>query len=106
MANHNATGKKAKHGAQLGARWRAAILNTFDAVEKEGKLISEILAEEFKKNPIKFMELASKGIPKEIEGSFDHVLRAENLTDDQLADIAAGRSSGTDKAQTSQKVVH
>ncbi len=55
-------GKTAKHGASLTARWRAAVLNTFDTVEKEGKLISEILAEEFKKNPIKFMELAAKGM--------------------------------------------
>lgn len=65
MSNPRATGKKAKHGENLIQRTRAAILNALDAVDKRGKLISEILADEFEKNPLKFMELASKACPKE-----------------------------------------
>ena len=79
MANHEANGKKAKHGSQLTARWRGAVLNAFDAVEKEGKLISEILAEEFKKNPIKFMELASKGLVTDIN---------TNITDNSVSRLS------------------
>ena len=72
MANNRATGKKAAHGEELAQRTRKALLNTFKAVEKRGKLISEILADEFEENPIKFMELASKLIPRELNGNVNH----------------------------------
>ncbi len=72
MANHVATGKKAKHGENIVQRTRAAVLNAFDAIENRGKKISDILADEFEKNPIKFMELASKLMPKEITGNINH----------------------------------
>ena len=101
MANHSATGKKAKRGAELAQRARAAILNALDVVEKDGKLISEILAEEFKNNPIKFMELASKFTPKDINAEVSHVIEAKELTDDELADIATGRSAGTSRQESS-----
>lgn len=106
MANSNPQPKRAKKGAELVQRCRAAVLNAFDAVERDGKLISEVLAEEFKKNPIKFMELASKFAPKEISGEFTHTHTAETMTDDELAAIATGGSAGTTKAQTSPQKVH
>ena len=65
MANPRATGKKSKRGPELVQRVRAAILNAMDAVEKDGMLISEILAEQFQENPIRFLELASKFTPRE-----------------------------------------
>jgi len=68
----NQKGKGFKHGENLIQRTRAAILNTFDAVESQGKKLSEILAEEFKKNPIKFMELAVKAMPKEVHKDVNH----------------------------------
>lgn len=74
MANHKATGKKTKKGPELAQRCRTAILNAFDAVERDGKLISEVLAQEFQANPIKFMELASKYIPKQIEAEVEKTI--------------------------------
>ena len=66
MANHRATGKKAKHGAELAQRLRAAVLNTFDAIEEStNKTISQILAEKYSDDPMKLIDLASKLIPKE-----------------------------------------
>lgn len=106
MANHNATGKKAKHGAELAQRTRAAVLNAFDALEENGKKISDILADEFEKNPIKFMELASKLIPKEMSGEFNHIHTAKGLTDDQLANIATGSSDGASNETQSQEAIH
>ncbi len=74
MSNSRATGKKAKHGENLVQRTRAAVLGAFDAIEKRGKVLSDILADEFEKNPVKFMELASKLMPKErhVSGSIEH----------------------------------
>lgn len=105
MANYQATGKKAKHGAELVQRARAAILNALDVLEVRGKKVSEMLADEFENNPIKFMELASKWAPKEISGEFNHVHTAKSLTDDQLADIATGSGDGVIDAPTSTKTL-
>lgn len=100
MANYKATGKKTKHGAELVQRCRAAVLNTFNAIEKEGKLISEILAEEFKSNPLRFMDMASKYCPKEIDGEITHVFDAAELTDDELKSIAARGRTRAAKAKS------
>lgn len=83
-ANTNPKGKGAGHGPELIQRTRKAVLNTFNAIEKKGKLISEILADEFEKNPIKFMELAAKLMPKEINGDINHTHSLETLSDDEL----------------------
>ena len=99
-------GKGAKHGENLVQRVRAGILNALDCVEQRGKKISEILAEEFEKNPIKFMELAIKAMPKEISGEINHVHTAKSLTDDDLADIATGSSTGASNEAPSTKAVH
>ncbi len=105
MANPHATGKTAGHGKELVQRTRAAVLHAFDAVERDGKLISEILAQEFEKNPIKFMELASKLMPKEIHGEFNHIVDAKGLSDDELADIATGsRNRASSEAQSKTNI--
>ncbi len=69
MAGHNATGKKARRGPELVQRSRAAILNALDVLEERGKTISVLLADELENNPIRFMELASKFCPKELDVS-------------------------------------
>lgn len=101
-----AQGKRAGHGPELVQRTRKAVLNTFKAVEKRGKVISEILADEFEKNPIKFMELAAKLMPKEISGEVTHIVDAKRLSDDELANIAAGSSAGASNKTESAKQVH
>ena len=72
MANRNPQPKRAKHGEELVQRTRKAVLNAFEALDQRGRKISEILADEAEKNPIKFMELASKLIPKEFTGNVKH----------------------------------
>jgi hypothetical protein len=99
-------GKGVKHGENLVQRVRAGILNALDCVERDGKLISEILADEFKNNPIKFMELAIKAMPKEISGEINHVHTAQSLTDDELATIATGSSTGTPEQTKGTKAIH
>ena len=70
MANHQATGKKAKYGVELSQRVRAAVLGAFEVYEKRtGKLISQVLSEELENNPLRFIELASKVMPKELDVS-------------------------------------
>lgn len=64
--------KTAKHGIELAQRSRAAVLNALGVVEKRGTLISELLANEFEANPIRFMELAAKLMPKDHTGEIDH----------------------------------
>lgn len=106
MANHKATGKTAKRGSELVQRCRAAVLNALDVVEQEGKTISELLAKEFESNPIKFMELASKFCPKDIQAEITHTVNANQLTDDELASIATGSSKRASKAKDSEKQLH
>lgn len=107
VANHNATGKKSKHGPELVQRCRAAILNALDVIEAEGETISALLAKEFKANPLKFMELASKFSPKDLNVELnDNRDSAEQFTDDELAGIAKGSSDRTAEAQTSKEAIH
>lgn len=107
MANHKATGKKSKRGPELVQRCRAAILNALDVVEAEGETISALLAKEFKANPLKFMELASKFSPKDLTVELnDNRDSAEQFTDDELADIAAASSNRAAQTPTSKKAVH
>lgn len=106
MADYNATGKKAGHGPELVQRTRKAVLNAFDALENRGKVLSDLLADELEKNPIKFMELASKLMPKEITGDFNHNYSAKRLSDDELASIATGSSEGTTEPQKGEKSLH
>ena len=95
MANHKATGKKAKRGAELAQRIRAGILNAMDCVEdKKGKLISEILAEELINNPIKFLELASKYVPKELEMELTETVYVINANPEKTVDEWISKSSG------------
>ena len=67
MANPNPQPKRAKKGPELAQRVRTSLLNALDVMDKRGKPISELLADELEENPIRFMELASKYCPKEVE---------------------------------------
>jgi len=87
-------GKQPKHAKELAQRTRAAILLGMDAVQKRGekKLMSEILADAFIENPLKFLDTASKYLPKDINMDVTHTKSAQALTDDELADIIAQRA--------------
>ena len=101
-----AKGKTAYRGIEMAQRSRAAVLNALDVVESRGRLISEILADEFESNPLKFMELAAKLTPKEISGEINHVHTAQSLTDDALADIATGGSTRAVNPAQSKTELH
>lgn len=107
MANHNATGKKAKRGPELAQRIRAAILTALDIMEQRGKSIAELLADEGMTNPLKILDIASKYIPKDLNVELnDNRDSAEQFTDDELADIAATSGNRAAKAKESTKQVH
>lgn len=100
MANRNPNPKRAKKGPELVQRVRAAILNAFDAVERDGKLISEILAEKFKDDPLRFMDMASKYCPKDVDLHVDRVTSAADLTENELDElIAAARAARGEESE-------
>jgi len=90
MANPKPIPKAAKRGEELVQRTRACILNALDAVENRGKVISEVLADEFENNPIKFMELASKFMPKEVSGNVSHEHKHEHVAISEINSWLAG----------------
>jgi len=106
MANHKATGKKAGYGVELAQRTRGAILGALNVMEAKGKSIADILAKELEENPMRFMELASKFIPKDIQAEITHTIHASDLTDDELAAIATGRSAGITEQTESASNLH
>jgi hypothetical protein len=107
MANHKATGKKAAKGPELTQRARGLILKVFDILEDEGKTLSQLLADKAREDPFKFMDLASKYTVKEFQGEVNHNnVTANDLTDDELADIATGSSTRTPEEKTSENKLH
>jgi hypothetical protein len=106
MANYKATGKKAGYGVELAQRTRGAILGALNVMESRGKSIADILAKELEENPIRFMELASKFIPKDIQAEITHTINASELTDSDLAHIATSSSAGITEAQESETNLH
>ncbi len=100
MANYKATGKKVKNGPEIVQRVRTAILGAFETVEKEGRLISQILADEFKKDPMRFMDMASKYCPKDVDMRVERVTTAADLTEQELDElIAAARAAGREEGE-------
>ena len=90
--NRQATGKAIKRGAQIAARTRGAILNAFDAVEQRGRVISEILADSFIENPLKFLDTAAKYVPKDINLTNNIKKDSKDYTDDELQEMIAERA--------------
>jgi len=95
--NREAQGKAVKYGGQLAQRARKAILNTFDCIERgygdnQPRIISEILADAFIANPLKFLDTASKLMPKDINLEVLNIAQANAMTDAELADLIAERA--------------
>lgn len=107
MANFNATGKKAKSGAELIQRTRAAILSALDICRDRKTPIDELLARELENNPLKFMELASKFCPRDVAVEINDARdRAEELTDSELADIASTSGNRIAPQESHEKPLH
>ena len=82
----NPTGKNGKKGAELVQRVRGAVLNAFDCVEKgtpsrKPMVLSEILADAFLENPLKFLDTASKFTPKDINAEIINTIDVSKLND-------------------------
>ncbi len=103
MANPRAKGKKAGHGPELVQYVRRILLGAFEVHANTGQKITEVLAKELADNPLKFLEVASKYCPKEVAMEMDGVVThyVGDLSDEQLANIAAGRSQGAAEAADS-----
>ena len=65
MANPHQIARKPIGAHDLVTRTRKGILGAFDVVESRGKLISEVLADAFMDNPLKFLDTASKYLPND-----------------------------------------
>ena len=94
MGNKNSggNGKIAKHGTHLVARTRGVILRAMDVSEKRDRPLSELLADALEDAPIKFLTMAAKYLPKEVNVDVTHTKQATALTDNELADIIAERA--------------
>ena len=94
MANNenlSKTGNKGK-GAELVVRIRKHIWSAFDIVDKDAELTGElginaILAREFKANPLKFIDIAAKFTPKDINAEIIRTIDVNKLSDSELAEI-------------------
>ena len=107
MGNKNSggNGQTAKHGVNLTARTRGSILNALDVVDADAKAklnkpVSQILADEFKNNPLKFMDMAAKYIVKDVNIDMVSKADADKLSDTELADIIAKRARARHEANT------
>ena len=93
---YSTQGKQPKHGKELAQRARAGILNAFDAVERRGVKISDALADAFLADPLKFMDTASKYIPKNIDLTVQPLTSALQLTDEELLQVIQNRKQDKD----------
>lgn len=83
MANPNPGPKQPKHAHQLVQRVRGAILNAMDVLDQRDKPLSQLLADEAEKHPIKFTEMVAKHIPKDIMLTTKS-LKAKDMSDAEL----------------------
>jgi hypothetical protein len=59
-----------------------------------------------KETPTDFYRIAAKLIPQQISADVKHIHDVSDIPDSELANIAAGGSTGTPKAKTGQTKVH
>lgn len=81
-----------KNAQDIAPKVRAYIKQAFEKLEKKGKPLSEIIARELDENFAPTMNALKGYVPFEIEVDHEHT-HIHELTDDQLADIAATGSA-------------
>lgn len=91
-SNSGGNGKTARRGHELVQRTRAAILNAMDVLDKGTEPLSVLLAKAATEQPMRFLDMAAKHCPKDIDLNIISDLKAENMTDNELADIIATRA--------------
>lgn len=80
-------GKKAKRGPELASRIRNQLIAAMDLVNDSDKTVAELLAEEARGNIIRFLELCSKYVPRDIEVTEHRTY--EEMSDEELIAIAS-----------------
>ena len=107
--NKHATGRKSR-APDLINRIRIAFDNGMTAFESRNdasgkrRLISEVMADEFEKSPLKYMEAASKVLPKEIQADISQVYDANKLTDDEILAVLAARDKAESKENSDDQL--
>jgi len=91
IGNTYALDSPRKRGKSIVNRARTAILGCFEVVNDSDKPMKEVLAEAFTDDPIKFMTMAAKYIPKDINVDIQHSMNPLQLTDEQLQEIIDSR---------------
>lgn len=93
MANPNPIAKKPVGAVEIVNRVRAALNKAFDhAEQKAGKSIPDILSDEFLANPLKFLEVTAKFLPKDVMINVESRQPSQRMSDDELADIVSSRA--------------
>lgn len=100
--NRNSQGKTAKKGSELVQRTRAAILNAMDALDDRSKPLSQLLADAAEKQPLRFLDMAAKHCPKDVNLDVINTLKADKLSDEELADIIATRAKARREKEQAQ----
>ena len=95
--NKQAQGAAAKKGAHLVVSARSMILRAFDIVDERAKTKghetpAQKLADAFENNPLKFLDTASKFIPKDIQLTDKSSKNPDDYTDDELLEIVAAKA--------------
>ena len=81
------------------------LIDALDLVDNDGQTLTELLAAELKENPIRYLELASKYVPRNVDVTGHvhqtHEHRAVSQADERISELlTAGQSISAEKAVT------
>lgn len=107
--NRQAVGKAHKRGAELVQGARAMILRAFDIVDERSgtkghETPAQKLADAFENNPLKFLDTASKFIPKDIQILDKSSKNPDDYTDDELLEIVAAKARQRREQEESKEI--
>lgn len=107
MAESKKTGgRKAGTPNKFTRSVKEAFLSVYDDLQEETGKEHGHLFSWAKDNPTDFYRICSKMIPQQVNADINHVITANDLSDDELVNIATGSSTGASKQKNSAKQVH
>ena len=107
MASGKKTGgRKAGTPNRFTMSVKEAFLSVYDDLQKETGEDNGHLFNWAKENPTDFYKICAKMIPQQVNADINHVITANDLSDDELVNIATGSSAGAAKQTNSKKSVH
>lgn len=87
--------KRARGAADIVQRVRQAVLKAMDVLHDNGQPLHVLLAAAAQDNPLKFIEVASKYIPKDIDITVNKVIAVQGMSDSELLEIIRARQERT-----------